>query len=256
VSPKTVRGLQRAWSAGLALLVALPAGAVLWERLDRRPDWVASAVITATARSAQAARQAESATTARAVHRLASAGPILIEPHARREWSELDRTTVIEARTAYVADRTVVIRAPTSELLLRGEAALERLAGVATSTPRRALRLSDLAFGFVLLSLLLGYATLERSALSDADPFAQQPPLVVLNLLALGALAAGGALAGLQGPRLPLAACLLVACVPPAIWLVRTRVPWRTAALGGRWIATAVASALVAALWVVRFAQP
>ncbi len=250
-----MRGLRRAWSAGLALLLGLPAGAVLWDRLDRRPDWVASAVVTATTRSAEAARQAESAMTARVVHELAAAGPILIEPHARREWSELDRTAVIEVRTAYVADRTLVIRAPTSALLLHGEAALERLGGVATSTPRRALRLSDFSFGLVLLALLLGYATLERSALSDADPFAQQPPLVVLNLLALGALAAGGALAGLQGPRLPLAACLLAAGVPPAIWLVRTRVPWRTAALGGRWTATAVASALVAALWMVRFAQ-
>lgn len=255
MSPRTVRGLVRAWSAGLVLLILLPAGAALWERLDRRPAWVAAVFIHVRARSAEGARQAERLATAAVARDAARARLPRAEPRRLVESSQGDSGGAPGDRTDYTAGRTTVLRADTERQLLDVERAINRIDGVTSSVPRRALRLSDLSFGFVLLALLLGFATLERPGLVDADPFAQQPPLVVLDALALGSLAAGAAITGVQGPRLPLEVCVLLACVPPVVWLVRTRVPWRTPPLSPRWTVTALATGLVAALWLLRFAQ-
>jgi hypothetical protein len=149
--------------------------------------------------------------------------------------------------------RTVIIRSEDEARLTAVKLAAKAVPDILVGEPRRATRISDFALGFVLVAMLLTLATLERSALSDADPFVVDAPLVVLHLVGLGFLAAGAVVAG-RAWNHSLIPFVAVAAAPIAWWFARTRTFWTGhPVLRPRYAAFACLAAIVAAAWIARW---
>jgi hypothetical protein len=122
-----------------------------------------------------------------------------------------------------------------------------------TGEPRRATHIGDFALAFVLIAMLLTLATLERSALSDADPFVIDAPLVVLHALGLGFLMAGAVVAERTWNH-ALIPFVAVAAAPIALWLARTRRYWTgDPGLRPRYAAFAWLAGIVSTVWLARW---
>jgi hypothetical protein len=243
-SELVIRALQRGWTAGVVLAVLTPLGALVWTHVDRRPAWVMSVVVRAESRDETRSRDEERAAVAAVLGRVGRLHLGPVEVRGERERRIGDGLT-------YVAERTIVVRNEREEPL----SALERDTGSPdglSTTPRRALRAPDTAFGLVLLAMLLGMSTLERSALSDADPFALRPPIVLLNLLTLGLLGAGAAVVA-GGWNALLGLSVAFALGPGIVWLARSRSYWRLdRRLSSRYLAIAFMTGAVVVAWLAR----
>jgi hypothetical protein len=240
-----MRRLRSAWGAGIVCAVLIPLAAFAWKQVDHRPAWVMSILVTSESKDETRARSDERRAMDDLLRRIARPR-ITIELRSEGQRRIGDGTT-------FEAQRTVVIRsedeAPLASVKLAAKNGPEALIG----EPRRATRISDFALAFVLVAMLLTLATLERSALSDADPFVVDAPLVVLHLLALGFLAAG-ALVAERAWNQPLIPFVAVAAAPMAFWFARTRHRWTSdPALRPRYTAFACLAGIVGAAWIARW---
>jgi hypothetical protein len=241
-----MRRLRGAWAAGIACAVLIPLAAFGWKQVDHRPAWVMSVLVTSESKDETRARGDERSAVDDVLRRIARRPRIAIELRSENERRIGDGTT-------FEVQRTIVIRsedeAPLTAVKLAVRAGPDALIG----EPRRATRISDFALAFVLVAMLLTLATLERSALSDADPFVIDAPLVVLHLVGLGFLAAGAVVAG-RAWNLPLIPFVAVAAAPIALWFARTRTYWTSdPVLRPRYAAFACLAGLVGAAWVARW---
>ena len=248
VQPLGERGLRRlriAWATGIACALLIPLAAFGWQRVDDRPAWVMSILVTSEAKDETRARDGERAAVNDLLHRIARPR-VATELRSESERRTGDGTTV-------EAQRTIVIRSEDEAPLNAVKLAARAVPDVMIAEPRRATRISDFALGFVLLAMLLTLATLERSALSDADPFVIDAPLVVLHLIGLGFLAAGAVVAG-RAYNHALIPFVALAAAPIALWFVRTRTFWtRDPVLRPRYTTFACLAALVGAAWLARW---
>lgn len=249
IGERGMRGLLSAWTAGLVLFVLIPLIAYVYERFDHRPAFVMEIFVSAERSSAEKARRDERAAVDAVAFEIAHLR--LPPPEVR---SENERAT--GSGSTHVAQRSLVVRTDSKERL---SALADRTRSIDDATPgdpRRALRLSDLAFAFVLLALLLSISSLERPALSDAGPFATRASSVVLNMVALALLAAGAAIVA-HGWNAPMALSVAAAVAPIVAWLARARVRWTAdPMLRSRYAAIAVLTAGVAIAWLARLSLP
>ena len=223
----------------------IPLAAWGWQWFDHRPAWVMSILVTSEAKDETRARGGERRAVDDVLRRIARPD-IAVELRAENERRIGDGTTV-------EAQRTVVIRSGDEAPLTAVKLAARAVSDVMIAQPRRATRISDFALAFVLLAMLLTLATLERSALSDADPFVVDAPLVVLHLIGLGFLAAGALVAGRAWSH-ALIPFVALAAAPIALWFVRTRTFWmRDPVLRPRYAAFACLAAIVGAAWIARW---
>jgi hypothetical protein len=160
-----------------------------------------------------------------------------------------------DAGRTYVETRTLVLRSDDQRQLLALCRTVAKIEGVTCSDPRRAVRPPDAAFALLLIAVLLGMATLERSGFAD-EHVAMQPALVVLTGLALGFLGAAALLVGGGWPGILLHVSVALAFVPPIVWLVRVRVPWTACnALQRPYQMSVALTAVVLCTWAVRLAS-
>jgi hypothetical protein len=240
-----MRGLRKAWAAGIACAVLLPLTAFGWQQVDHRPAWVMSILVASESKDETRARAGERRTVDDVLRRIARPR-IAIELRSEGGRRTGDGTT-------FEAQRTVVIRSADEAPLTAVKLAAKAVPDTMIAEPRRATRIGDFALGFVLVAMLLTLATLERSALSDADPFVIDAPLVVLHLLGLGFLAAGAVVAERAGNH-TLIPFVAVAAVPIAWWFVRARTRWAgDPALRPRYAAFACVAGIVGAAWIARW---
>ena len=241
-----MRRLRNAWAAGIACAVLIPLAAFGWQRADHRPAWVMSILVTSESKDQPRARADERRAVDDILHRVARRPNLAIELRSENERRTGDGTTV-------ELQRTIVIRSEDEAPLTAVKRAAKGVADAMTGEPRRATRISDFALAFVLVAMLMTLATLERSALSDADPFAIDAPLVVLHLAGLGFLAAGAVVAG-RSWNLPLIPFVAVAAAPIAVWFARARAYWTSdPVLRPRYAAFACVAAVVGGVWVARW---
>ncbi|MDQ6943296.1 MAG: hypothetical protein M3169_12385 [Candidatus Eremiobacteraeota bacterium] len=224
----------------------IPLAAFGWQRVDHRPAWVMSILVTSESKDEARARADERRAVNDLLRRI-ERPRIAIDLHDEGQRRTGDGTT-------FEAQRTVVIRsedeAPLTAVKLAAKAVPET---TMIAEPRRATHISDFALAFVLVAMLLTLATLERSGLSDADPFIIDAPRVVLLLLGLGFLAAGAVVIGnvWNASLIPFVA---VAAAPIALWFTRARTYWtRDPALRPRYTVFASLAGLVAAAWLARW---
>jgi hypothetical protein len=241
-----LRRLRIAWAAGSVFAVLIPLAAFGWQQLDRRPAWVMSVVAGAESKDANRAMKDERSAVQSVLQRLARHAEI-----ATSVRSESERQ--IDDGTTFRAERTVVIRSESEAALMSVMRDVRGVADAVTGRPRRATHIGDFTLIFVLVAMLLTLATLERSALSDADPFVIDAPLVVLHLLGLGFLAAGAVVAE-RAWNHALIPFVAVAAAPVAFWLARARQYWTSdPALRARYAAFAWAAGIVGAAWLARW---
>ncbi len=241
-----MRGLRKAWAAGIACAVVIPLAAFGWQRADHRPAWVMSILVSSESNDEARARSDERRAFDDLLRRI-ERPRIALDLHKEGQRRTGDGTT-------FEAQRTVVIRSE-DEAPLKATQRAARAVPQTTmiSEPRRATHISDFALAFVLVAMLLTLATLERSGLSDADPFVVDAPRVVLLFLGLGFLGAGAAVVGnvWNASLIPFVA---VAAVPIALWFARARTYWtRDPALRPRYAAFACLAGIVAAAWIARW---
>ncbi|HWT04723.1 MAG TPA: hypothetical protein VN224_03115 [Xanthomonadales bacterium] len=241
-----MRGLRIAWAAGIAGAALIPLAAFGWQQLDRRPAWVMSVVASSESKDEARARTDERRAFDDVLRRLARRPRIAIELRPEHE-------PRIGDGTSFQAERTVVIRSKAEAPLTAVVHDMHAVTDAASTEPRRATHIGDFTLIFVLLAMLLTLATLERSALSDADPFVIDAPLVVLHLLGLGFLAAGAVVAE-RAWNHPLIPFVAIAAAPIAFWLARTRSRWTSdPALRPRYAAFACFAGIVGAAWIARW---
>jgi hypothetical protein len=240
-----MRGIRKAWAAGIACAVLIPLVAFGWKQADHRPAWVMSILVSSESKDEARARAEERRAVDDVLRRIA--GPrIAIELRSEGQRRIGDGTT-------FEAQRTVVIRSAEEAPLTAVKRAVTAVPDTMIAEPRRATRISDFALGFVLVAMLLTLATLERSALSDADPFVIDAPLVVLHLLGLGFLAAGAVVAE-RAENFALIPFVAVAAAPMVWWFARARSRWADdPALRPRYAAFACMAAVVGAAWIGRW---
>ena len=240
-----MRGLRKAWTAGIAFAVLIPLAAFGWQQVDHRPAWVMSILVTSESKDETRARGDERRTVDDVLRRIA--GPrVAIELRSEGGRRTGDGTT-------FEAQRTIVIRSEDEAPLTSVKLAAKAVPETMIAEPRRATRISDFALAFVLVAMLLTLATLERSALRDADPFVIDAPLVVLHLLGLGFLAAGAVVAE-RAWNHPLIPFVVVAAAPIALWFARTRRRWTSdPVLRPRYAAFACLAGIVGAGWLARW---
>ena len=223
----------------------IPLAAFGWQRVDHRPAWVMSILVSSESKDEARARTDERRAVDDVLRRIARPR-IAIELR-----SEGQRRT--GNGTTFEAQRTVVIRSEDESPLTAVKLAAKAVPETMIAEPRRATRISDFALAFVLVAMLLTLATLERSALSDADPFVIDAPRVVLHLLGLGFLAAGAVVAE-SAWNVALIPFVAVAAAPTALWFARARTRWASdPALRPRYAAFACSAAVVGAAWIARW---
>jgi hypothetical protein len=240
-----MRGIRKAWAAGIACAVLIPLVAFGWKQLDHRPAWVMSILVSSESKDETHARADERRAVDDVLRRIARPR-IAVELRSEGQRRTGDGTT-------FEAQRTVVIRSADEAPLTAVKRAARAVPDTMIAEPRRATRISDFALGFVLVAMLLTLATLERSALSDADPFVVDAPLVVLHWLGLGFLAAGAVVAerAWNSSLIPFVA---VAAAPIAVWFTRARTRWASdPALRPRYAAFACLAGIVGAAWIARW---
>jgi hypothetical protein len=240
-----LRGLLKAWAAGIAFAVLIPLAALGWKYADHRPAWVMSILVTSESKDETRARDAERRAVDDILRRIARPR-IAVELRSEGGRRTGDGTT-------FESQRTLVIRSEDEAPLTSVKLAAKAVPDTMIAEPRRATRIGDFALAFVLVAMLLTLATLERSALSDADPFVIDAPLVVLHFLGLGFLAAGAVVAE-RAWSYSLIPFVAVAAAPIALWFARTRNRWTgDHALRPRYAAFACLAGVVAAAWVARW---
>ncbi|HEV2643221.1 MAG TPA: hypothetical protein VGT98_10955 [Candidatus Elarobacter sp.] len=235
-----------AWAAGIAFAVLIPLAAFAWEQLDRRPAWVTAVVASAESKDVNAALLDERRALAGVLRRIAGRPGLAVDVRAEHVPRVGDGMT-------FQAERTVVIRSDAEAPLHAAARAVRGVPNVVPGEPRRATHIGDFTLIFVLVAMLLTLATLERSALSDADPFAIDAPLVALDLLGLGFLAAGAVVVE-RAWNLPLIPFVALAFAPIVVWLVRARARWTGhRVLRPRYAALAWLAGIVVAGWLARW---
>ena len=240
-----MRGIRKAWAVGIACAVLIPLAAFGWQQLDHRPAWVMSILVSSESKDETRARADERRAFDEVLRRIARPR-IAIELRSEGQRRTGDGTT-------FEAQRTVVIRSESEAPLTAVKLAAKAVADTMIAEPRRATHISDFALEFVLVAMVLTIATLERSALSDADPFVINAPLVVLHLLGLGFLAAGAIVAE-RAWNHSLIPFVVVAAAPIAWWFVRTRTYWTSdPALRPRYTVFVCLAAVVGAAWIARW---
>ncbi|HEY0381167.1 MAG TPA: hypothetical protein VGC72_03105 [Candidatus Elarobacter sp.] len=241
-----MRGLRTAWTAGMVFAVLIPLAAFAWQQLDRRPAWVVSVVAKAESKDEARALRDERRMIDGAVRRIGRRRDVSVEVRAERQ------RLIGNDGTVYV-ERAIVLRSATEAPL---RAVARDVAGVLNAPrgePRRATHIGDWTLAFALVAMLLALATLERSGLSDADPFAMDAPLVALDLLGLGFLAAGAVVVEHAWSQ-PLIPFVAVAFAPVAIWFARARTRWmREPVLRPRYALMCWLAGIVAAAWLARW---
>ena len=241
-----MRGIRKAWAAGIACAVLLPLVAFAWKQLDHRPAWVMSVLVSSESKDETRARSDERRAVEEILRRIARPR-IAIELRSEGGRRTGDGTT-------FEAQRTVVIRSDSEAPLTAVKHVAKAVPDTMVAEPRRATRIGDFALGFVLVAMLLTLATLERSALSDADPFVIDAPRVVLHLLGLGFLSAGAVVTE-RAWNHALIPFVVVAAAPIAWWFARARTRWFSdPVLRPRYAAFACAAVVVAAAWIARWA--
>jgi hypothetical protein len=241
-----MRRLRTAWTGGIACAALIPLAALCWQQADHRPAWVMSILVTSESKDELRARGDERRAVDDVLRRIARRARIAIELRSENERRIGDGTT-------FEMQRTVVIRSEDEAPLTAVKLAAKAVPDAAIGEPRRATRISDFTLMFVLVAMLMTLATLERSALSDADPFVIDAPLVVLHLAGLGFLAAGAVVAG-RAWNLPLIPFVVVAAAPIALWFARARTYWTSdPVLRPRYAAFACLAVIVGAGWIARW---
>ncbi|HTD36404.1 MAG TPA: hypothetical protein VK669_02725 [Candidatus Limnocylindrales bacterium] len=224
----------------------LPALVVLFARAYQPPKWTMSVSVETTAVNDEAA-------ALRSEQRIARAVALQAERHGLKP-RLLNETT---ARGGFMA-RTVVARRVVSiesddEDRLNGFAAHFAMHDAEATLPRRNFRVEDLGVGLLLIAMVLGFATFERSAAWNSDPMTLQPGRAAVVVLALGIVAAAGAIADIPGARLGMAVFVLLAFLPAVAWLVKMRATWIAVPRLARVHTTIAAFAAVVALeWTAR----
>lgn len=232
------------WTFIAALL--LPALAVLFARVYQPPKWTMSVSVETTAVNDEAAALRSEQGIARAV--------VLQAERERLKPRLLNETT---ARSGFMAKtvvaRRVVYIESDDEDRLNGFAAHFSMRDADVTLPRRNFRVEDLGVGLLLIAMLLGFATFERSARWNNDPMALQPGRAAVVVAALGIVAAAGAIADVPGARMGMAIFVFMAFLPALVWLAKIRATWIAVPPLAR-IHTAIAAfAVVVALeWTAR----
>jgi hypothetical protein len=238
--------LRIAWRAGVVLGVLVPLSAFAWQQFDRRPAWVIAVVARAESKDPNGARLDERRAVDDVLRRIARVRDVTVEVRGERE-GRIDDDTMSRA------ERTIVVRSAAEAPLRAIARAVHGTPNVLPGESRRAMHIGDLTLAFVLVAMLLTLATLERSALRDADPFAIDAPLVALDLLGLGFLAAGAVVVE-RAWNLSLIPFVAVAFIPVAVWLVRARTRWAVdPVLRPRYHVFAWLTGLVVAAWLARW---
>lgn len=240
-------GLTRGWLAAVMLAAGLPALATAWVSLDHRPDWVMAIWVAAESDAPGVAQRDEQSIVDQIVAYVRSAKPD-VSIAAGREHEYAGR------RKLHRVERGLTLRAAHHEPLTAIRVATERWSwsGTQATVPQRALLASDCVFGFVLIAMLIGFATLEPPAHRDGAPRLLQPAIAVLHGITIGLLGAAAVVQhGRPFPVIVVFAAL--AAVPLVVWLVRAWPVWRPQpALRARYVVLVLLSAATAAGWCIR----
>lgn len=246
--PSKDRALRRASVIAICCWAIVGMAAFAWKELDRRPAFVMAVNAVSRAESRTTAMREERTALAAAIRVIArDRGP---SPTLLREVESHD-----DAAQSFVETRTLLLRSDDELQLLKLYRRLGSLTDVTCSDPRRAARPPDFAFGFMLIALLLGCATLEPTRISDGRAWAQ-PAFVILNGLALGFLTTSAVLVDRGWPGYFLHVSMLISFAPTIVWLFRVRVSWTDRqTLRLPYAALISVTAIVSLAWTVRLAS-
>jgi hypothetical protein len=219
VSTGAAGGIRRTVSWTLVAALALPIAALVFAHLYRPAKWTMSVIVETSAVDDTAAALRDERRIVRDVtQRLERDG---LKPAVLYE-----STAPAGPMTKVVVARRIVSTGSDDENRLNRFASHFAMPHTEVSLPRRTMLPEDAVLPLLLVAMLLGFASFERSASWNSDAMGFQAGRPAVIVVALGITAAAGAIAVVSGARGGIAGFVAMAFLPVVIWLAKSRATW------------------------------